>query len=138
MSTPADSEQSDFPASNVNSVVTDLWTKTIDLDGGGLVEMFRILAARAEQIQAIRRRVGEFDRGLLADAPLPDQTEFNAAFLESGYETTCLKWFLACACKRLAQDLEYDVCQKQQRLRRIESVVYNKEGEVESFSLDKS
>ena len=138
MSTVPDPERPAFPESNVDSVVTNLWANTIDLDGDGLVQILRLLIARAEQVKAINFRLAEFDRGLLEADRLPEQAEVNAAILEGGYDTTCLKWFLSRACRRLAEDLEYDVYRKQNHLRRIESVVYNNEGEVESYALDKT
>ena len=138
MSTTPDPEQSIFPESNVDSVVSNLWSKTIDLDGSGLVEMFRLLTTRAEQIKAIQARLANFDRGLLTGGPLPEQAEVDAAVLEGLYDTTCLKWLLSRACEQLAKSLEYDVYQKQDHMRRIESIVYNEEGEVESFKLEKT
>jgi hypothetical protein len=138
MSTTPDHVQSIFPESNVDSVVSNLWSKTIDLDGSGLVEMFRLLTTRAEQIKGIQARLANFDRGLLTGDALPEQAEVDAALLEGFYDTTCLKWFLSRACEQLAKSLEYDVYQKQDHMRRIESIAYNEEGEVESFRLEKT
>jgi hypothetical protein len=133
-----DPQQSVFPESNVEALLTILWPGPFDLDGDGLVRMLRLLTARAEQIKAISIRLTEFDCGL--GKRVPEQSEFKAAILEGVYDTTCLKWFLSRAFKQLAEDLEYVVYEKQtqNQVHRIQSIIYNSEGELESYSLDKT
>jgi hypothetical protein len=132
MPAASDPERSVIPATNVDSVVTNLWAGTLDLDGEGLVRLLRLLSARAEQIKAMNVRAAAlFNEG----GQVPEQLEANGALLEIAYEATCLRWFLACAFKRLAEGLEYDVYERQNHLRRMESVIYNAEGDVESFKL---
>ncbi len=125
-----------FPESNVDSVAINLDSRTVDFDGGGLVEVLGVLTARAEHIKTLNVRAARFEQEVLAGQKVPEQDEFNAVLLDAWYETTCLKWFVACAFKKLSEHLEYEVHQKQNHMRRIRRVVYNDAGEVESYELD--
>ena len=59
--------------------------------------------------------------------------------MASIYERKCLILFLARACRRLADDLEYDLFEDpNQPLKRIKRVVYSTAGEVESYELKKA
>jgi hypothetical protein len=125
-----------FPDSNVEQIVFNLVNRANDLDGKGLVDLLGLLKARAEQVQYMRERLSQFGRETLYGDVVPDKAQLDAEMLEGLCETSCLKWFLACACKRLSEDLEHEVHQKQSTIRRISKIVFTEDGGVESFRLD--
>jgi len=135
MSTSADQSDHRFPRSNADSVALNLAAKAVDLDGSGLVEVFRILMARAEELKSILGHSERSSQAMLAGDIAPAQELVDAELLEALYTTRCLKWFLACACKRLAEDLEFEVHQKQRQLPRVKTATYSNQGEVEKFDL---
>ena len=60
----------------------------------------------------------------------------SAEVLDGLYETTCLKWFLACALRELSVRLESEVYASQLRLKPIRKITFTEDGQVESFLLD--
>lgn len=135
MAIPTNSDEPCLPESNVESVVDDLVHKTVDLDGTGLVHFFRTLLERAEEFSTILEHSERATNAMLLGDTVPTQPDVDAQLLDTLYQTTCLKWFLAVACKKLADELEYDVHRKQSRSPRIRSVVYGNNGDVEAFTL---
>lgn len=125
-----------LPESNVEQIARDLVGQTLDLDGSGLVRLFNSLLARAEEHQRILAHSARTSEAMLTGQELMTQEGVNAQALDTLYETTCLKLFLAQACKKIAEDLEYDVLHRQSRYPRIKEVQYSAEGDVESYSLD--
>src|SRR5438876_1637598 len=133
---PEDS-QSQVPESNVAAVVWHLVMKRVDLDGSGLVQVFRVLLDRAEECRQIRANCARASEAMLAGREPITQERVAGNALDAIYQTRCLELFLARACRQLAEDLEYDFAQKQGRLPRIKKAIYSDEGEVESFQLEK-
>jgi hypothetical protein len=131
---PASEDLSRLPSfrSNVDEVVSDLAFRTISLDGGGLVDVFQVLLARAEEIKAILTHSDRTSKAMLdGEAPLT-QEGVNSQMLDVLGEVPCLKYFLACACKKLSDDLGAEVYHK---LDRFSEVAYNSDGEVERMKL---
>jgi len=124
-----------LPESNIDDFVSQLVFQTDDLNEVGLVDVLRVLLARAEQIKKMSSNLEAFGFDMLSAEQMPSQEEVNAALLDGWYETTCLKWFLACTFKRLGEHLEHIVYQNQQHFRPIESIRFSGNGEVESFKL---
>jgi hypothetical protein len=124
------------PDTNLDSVLSKLLLKTKDFTGDGLVEVFRTLLARAEEIQRAYKSANVFGEELIGQKITPDDEEVKAELQSGWYETTCLKWFLARACERLAGDLGFSVYQSQNHMRRIVQICYADDGQVESYSLD--
>ena len=96
------------PESNAPLIAGHLVYQTVDLEGSGLVNTLNLLLARAEQIRTLNLRLIELDRRV-QKKEVTTQEEYNAELLEGLYETTCLKWFIACAAKDLAKRLEGEV-----------------------------
>jgi hypothetical protein len=127
-------DQSDIIAdTNVDSVLSRLLLKTKDFTGDGLVEVIRTFLARAEEIRDKHRSLDASGQKWLAESGLPDVDEVKGGILDGWYETTCLKWFLARACERLAEELWHSVDQSQKRMRRIVEIDYADDGQVDSF-----
>jgi hypothetical protein len=127
-----------FPDSNVQTVVSQLLFDAVDVDARGLVQYMQVMLARAEDLQSIFKVAADSSRAMLAgDQPIAQET-VNAQVLHTLYETRCLKWFLACACRSLADSLEEEVRRKQERQPRVRSVVYGSHGEVESFQVERT
>jgi len=137
MSDSSDYPKSCVPESNAYSVVRSRIYKSIDLDGKGLVEIFQTLLARAEEHHAICACWDRSSQKMLAGEEPITQEAVDSQLLEGLYETRCLKWFLACACKQLAVFIENDVLEKQSRFPRIKAIVYDSDGHVEKFDLEK-
>ena len=135
MSISEGSSKKIFPESNADKIVDQLVFQTDDLIEAGLVDVLRVLLARAEQIKKVSSDLEVFGYDILSAEKMTSQDKVNAALLEGWYETTCLKWFLACSFKRLGEHLEYIVYQKQQHFRPVESISFSENGEVESFKL---
>ena len=137
MSADSDPRSNALPESNADSVASKMVFESVDGDGTGLVGVLRLLLSRAEQITAIHQKFGQLDQQLLA-GHLPEQEEFNAELLDVLYDPICLKWFLARAFKAISERLEFEVYEQQQNLRPICSIVFNNNGDVESFRLQSS
>jgi hypothetical protein len=123
------------PESNAQHVARGLVYNMPDLDGSGVMQVLATLYARAEELRAMNHRLSDLDRRLLL-REITTQEEYNAELLEGLYETTCLKWFLACALKELAGRLESEVYGAQICLNPIRTITYASDGTVESFRLD--
>jgi hypothetical protein len=130
--------ESSPPESNLHSVVRDLNTKKADLDGSGLVEIFRVLLERAEECRRIRAHSAKLSDAMLTGKEPITQELVSEQCLATIYERKCLMLFLARACRALADDLEYDLFEDpNETLKRIKRVVYSASGEIESFELEK-
>ncbi len=125
------------PASNLNEVVWRLLLKRVDFTGAGLVQVLRVLLDRAEECHQIQAQSARLSEAMLSGREPITQEAVTGNALDVLYQTRCLQLFLARACRQLADDLEFDVQQKQERAPRIKSVVYSATGEVESFLLEK-
>jgi hypothetical protein len=137
MSSSSDYSESCVPESNADSVVRTRIYKSIDLDGKGLVEIFQTLLARSEEHHAICSCWNRSSQKMLAGEEPVTQDIVDSSLLEGLYETRCLKWFLARACKQLAVFIENDVLEQQRRFPRIKAIVYDSDGHVEKFDLEK-
>ena len=131
----ADSALKRAPESNAEFVARCLVYNLVDPDGSGMVQVLALLLARAEQIRSLNVRLAELDRRV-ASREIPTQEEYNAEVLEGLYETSCLKWFLACALRELSQRLESEVYGSQICLNPIRKITFTADGQVESFLLD--
>jgi hypothetical protein len=127
-------EESRFPESNADDVAGRLVAGSIDLDGGGLVELLRLLLSRAQQIKEFDDRFEAFGASIVP-GKMPDQSEFNAALQYGLYEPVCLKWFLTRCHRELSEHLDYDFQMSSNSLRPIKKIVFTEHGEVESFIL---
>src|SRR5437867_3436083 len=96
------------PESNAQHLARCLVYNTVDLDGSGVVNVLALLQARAEQLRSMTLRLSDLDRRVM-EKEITSQEEYNAELLDGLYETTCLKWFLACTLKELAGRLEGEV-----------------------------
>src|SRR5262249_47441542 len=123
------------PESNAQHVARCLVYNTVDLDGSGVVNVLALLQARAEQLRTMNLRLSDLDRPVL-NRKISTQEEYNAELLEGLYETTCLKWFLACTLKELGTRLESEVYGAQIQLNPIRKITFAPDGQVESFRLD--
>jgi hypothetical protein len=123
------------PESNAQHIARSLVYQTVDLDGSGLVNVLALLHARAEQLKAMNLRLSDLERRVV-DREIATQEEYNAELLEGLYETSCLKWFLACASRELAVRLESEFYGAQIRLNPIRQITFAPDGQVESFLLD--
>jgi hypothetical protein len=123
------------PESNAQHIARCHVYHTVDLDGSGVVQMLALLEARAEQLRSLNLRLNDLDQRV-ARREITTQEEYNAELLDGLYETTCLKWFLACALKELAARLESEVYGAQIRLNPIRQITFAADGQVESFLLD--
>ena len=138
MASISEGSQPRLPGSNLESIVFHLNIKKADLDGSGLVEIFRVLLERAEECRLIRAHSAKVSEAMLSGKEPITQEMVNEQTLASIYERKCIMLFLARACRTLVDDLEYDLFEDpNQTLRRIKSVVYSAVGEVESFELEK-
>jgi hypothetical protein len=124
------------PESNAEEVIDRLVYQTDDLDGSGVVKVLKLLLTRAEQLRKLNRKLANADQRVVKKE-ITTQEEYNAEILDGLYETTCLKWFLATALSELAWRLESEVYGAQLRCNPIKEIVYNAEGEVESFLLER-
>src|SRR5262249_15842413 len=127
-----------LPESNVEEVVRDLALKTMDFDGSGLVKVFRVLLDRAIEYQRTLARCKSASEAMLTGQAAITKETVTANALDSIFETRCLRLFLATACKKLADDLEFEILEKQRRLPRLKSVVFSAEGEVEAFQVERA
>jgi hypothetical protein len=123
------------PESNAQHLARCLVYGSVDLDGSGVVNLLALLQARAQQLRALNLRLSDLDRKVFEKA-ITSQEEYNAELLEGLYETTCLKWFLACTLRELSGRLESEVYGAQIRLNPIRKITYAEDGQVESFLLD--
>jgi hypothetical protein len=123
------------PESNAQHVARCLVYNTVDLDGTGVLNVLAVLQARAEQLRSMNHRLSDLDRRM-ANREIATQEEYNAELLEGLYETTCLKWFLACTLKELGVRLESEVYGAQIYLNPIRQITFAADGQVESFLLD--
>jgi hypothetical protein len=123
------------PESNAQHLARCLVYNTVDLDGSGIIHVLTLLQARAEQLKAMNLRLGDLDKRLVM-REIATQEEYNAELLEGLYETTCLKWFLACVMKELTVRLESEVTGAQICLNPIWQITFAEDGQVESFRLD--
>jgi hypothetical protein len=123
------------PESNAKHVARNLVYHAVDLDGSGVIHVLAVLQDRAEQLRALNGRLSDLDRQV-ALGEITTQQEYNAEMLDGLYETTCLKWFLACALKELGGRLEGEVYGAQIRLNPIGQITFAPDGQVESFLLD--
>lgn len=71
-----------FPESNVDTIARQLVFQTDDLNEAGLVEVLRVLLARAEQIKKVSSDLGAFGSDMFGAEQMPSQEEVNAALLE--------------------------------------------------------
>src|SRR4051812_39391982 len=106
----------------------------VDLDGSGAVDVLGLLRARAEQVRELNHRLADLDQRA-ASGEVATQDEYNAELLEGLYETTCLKWFVACVLRELTVRLESEDFGAQIRLNPIRQITYAADGQVESFLL---
>jgi hypothetical protein len=132
-----DLSRESLPESNVDKVTRDLMLKTVDFDGSGFVHAFTVLLARAQEHQRILDHSTKISRSMLAGAEPITQELVSAQAQDAMFETTCLKLFLACACRKVADDLQRSFDERQDRFRRITRIVFTAEGEVERFELEK-
>jgi hypothetical protein len=123
------------PESNAQDVARCLVYNYLDLDGTGVMDVLALLYARAEQLRTLNLRLNDLDQRVVT-REIASQEEFNAELLEGLYETTCLKWFLACAMKELGGRLECEVYGSQIVLNPIRQITFAPDGQVESFLLD--
>jgi hypothetical protein len=123
------------PESNAQHVARCLVYNNVDLDGSGVMNVLAILHARAEQLRAMNHRLNDLDRRVVL-REIATQEEYNAELLDGLYETTCLKWFIACTLRELAVRLESEVYGSQICLKPIRQITFAPDGQVESFLLD--
>jgi hypothetical protein len=123
-----------LPQSNA-SLIADHLVYAPDLDGSGLVKLLGVLQSRVQEIQALTVRLIDLDRRVF-EKQVTTQEEYNAELLDGLYETTCLKWFVACALKELAKRLEGEVYGAQIRCVPIRQITFTVDGQVESFRLE--
>ncbi len=124
-----------FPVSNAGPIVEKLVSLSTDFSGAGLVELSRLLLARAEQIRTLKMAATEFGRAVITGVATPDQLEANACLQPAFFETACIKHFLASLYRKLAEQLDWEVHEQQQHLRPIRKIVYAPDGDIESFEL---
>lgn len=117
-----------MPESNVDNVAAQLITQTFDFNGEGLVSLMKLMVTQAEKVRDIRHRESGFNQTLLAEQSL-EQHEINGVLIDSLQEHIS-HWFISQVLKSLAEHLEYDFYQKQERLRAIQRVNFNEQGEV--------
>jgi hypothetical protein len=125
-----------LPESNVEQVTSDLLLKTVALDGSGLVHVFAVLSARAEEHRRILVHCDEASRAMLEGREPVMKEAVAAQVMDSMFETTCLTLFLARACRKLAEHLEEGFQERQHRFRRITKVEFATEGKVECYELE--
>lgn len=123
------------PESNAQVIANRLIYNFVDLDGSGVIQVLQLLQARAEQVRSLTLRLNELDQKVQRKE-ITHQEEYNAELLDGLYETTCLRWFLACTLKELARRLESEVYGAQIRLNPIRQITFTEDGQVESFLLD--
>lgn len=123
------------PESNAELIARRLVYHTVDLDGSGLMNVLTLLHARAEQLKTLNLRLADLDERV-AQKKVTSQEEYNAELLDGMYETTCLKWFLACTLKELARRMESEVYGAQIRCVPVRQITFAEDGQVESFRLD--
>jgi hypothetical protein len=131
----ADASLKRTPESNAEYVARCLVYPLVDLDGSGVVQVLELLRVRAEQILSLNHELSELDNRV-ARQEITSQEEYNAVVLEGLYETTCLKWFLACVLRELGTRLESEVFGAQICMNPIRQITFAPDGQVESFLLD--
>src|SRR5262245_59596731 len=126
-----------LPTTNADKVIAAQLHRDLDKPEEAVVDFFRLMLARAEQMQGMRIRLSKLGKEATTGGKIPDRADVNAELLDGWFEATCLKWFLAQACKQVATELEQEVVQKQNILSRIRNVTYTEDGTVDAYQLDK-
>ncbi len=122
--------------SNLDQVVIDIVASSEDLDGSGLVQLFQLLSDRATEHRQILAHSARAMSSMLSGEHPVTQDSVEAQAQDTIFETRCLKLLLARVCRKLAENLEFEISEQQANLPRIKSAVYSAIGEVENFEID--
>src|SRR5437899_650741 len=99
----SEASQAMLPASNVEGIVKQLWLKTLDFDGVGLVHVFGVLLARAEEHKRTLAHCATVSEAMLSGKERITQEAVDANAMDAVFQTRCLRLFLARACRQLAE-----------------------------------
>jgi hypothetical protein len=92
---------------------------------------------RAEEIHALNQPNGELGQGVLAGELAPEQSPSGTLLLDDVYRPLCLKLFMACAFKALAEQLKSQLKQRN-LLRNVREIVFSEQGHLETFGLSEA